>query len=536
MDRWCSGVHRPTPRKLVDETLEIVGLSGLRERYPAQLSGGQKQRVALARAIVCEPKVILLDEPLAALDANLRRQMQVFLKQIQRRIQTTFVFVTHDQDEAITMSDRIVVMSQGRIEQQGTPKDLYYRPRTRFVAGFFGDNNLIDGAMAEPGVVATALGLLPAAGAANVATGRKVLLAIRPEHLRLGQGQARIPAAVEEVMFGGAMTRLLAGTEAAPGFKLDVRLTGEDLDQSLAGRQAHHAHLRSGKRRGHRGVSHRAVPACPLADLCRRSSCTAGPGRRTDRLVPAAVAVSRREAPDHSRRGAHQLRQLLRQLDLLRHVSGNAAALPRGDPAIGRARLPDRLVHLAPARQPALPAPPAGGGAAVHELYRQALYAALDARTQRTAQPMLLGLGVLDRPSHIFLFNQRAVLITMAVIYLPFVILPIFLALERIPRSLLHASVDLGAGAWATFRRVVLPLSLPGTIAGALFAFVLALGDFITPQMVGGTTGFTIGRVIFSQFGLAYDWPFGAAMAAVLLAVALAGIAMAGFAASRQRV
>jgi spermidine/putrescine transport system ATP-binding protein len=219
--------------KLVDETLGIVGLSGLRERYPAQLSGGQKQRVALARAIVCEPKVILLDEPLAALDASLRRQMQLFLKQIQRRIQTTFVFVTHDQDEAITMSDRIVVMSQGRIEQQGTPRDLYYRPRTRFVAGFFGDNNLIDGAMTEPGVVATALGRLPAAGASKVASGRKVLLAIRPEHLRLGQGQAGIQAIVEEMIFGGAMTRLLAGTEAEPGFKLDVRLTGKDLDQSL---------------------------------------------------------------------------------------------------------------------------------------------------------------------------------------------------------------------------------------------------------------------------------------------------------------
>jgi spermidine/putrescine transport system permease protein len=149
---------------------------------------------------------------------------------------------------------------------------------------------------------------------------------------------------------------------------------------------------------------------------------------------------------------------------------------------------------------------------------------------------LLIGIGILGKPSQVFLFNQRAVLITMVVIYLPFVILPIFLALERIPKSLLNASTDLGAGAWDTFRRVVLPLSLPGTIAGALFAFVLALGDFITPQMVGGTTGFTIGRVIYSQFGLAYDWPFGAAIAAVLLFTALAGIVFAGVAISRQRV
>lgn len=148
----------------------------------------------------------------------------------------------------------------------------------------------------------------------------------------------------------------------------------------------------------------------------------------------------------------------------------------------------------------------------------------------------LLGLGILDRPSQAFLFNQRAVLITMVVIYLPFVILPIFLALERIPRSLLQASLDLGAGTWDTFRRIVLPLSLPGTVAGALFAFVLALGDFVTPQMVGGTTGFTIGRVIYSQFGLAYDWPFGAAMATILFVTALIGILLAGYSISRQRV
>lgn len=148
----------------------------------------------------------------------------------------------------------------------------------------------------------------------------------------------------------------------------------------------------------------------------------------------------------------------------------------------------------------------------------------------------LLGLGILEKPSQAFLFNQRAVLITMVVIYLPFVILPIFLALERIPRSLLQASLDLGAGGWDTFRRIVLPLSLPGTIAGALFAFVLALGDFVTPQMVGGTTGFTIGRVIYSQFGLAYNWPFGAAMATILFVTALIGILLAGYSISRQRV
>jgi len=149
---------------------------------------------------------------------------------------------------------------------------------------------------------------------------------------------------------------------------------------------------------------------------------------------------------------------------------------------------------------------------------------------------ILVGTGILAKPSLVFLYNQGSILITMAVIFLPFVILPIFLSLERIPRSLVQASADLGAGAGTTFRHVILPLSLPGTIAGGLFAFVLALGDFITPQMVGGPSGFTIGRVIWSQFGLAYNWPFGAAMGVVLFVVALAIIVVAGSVASRQRV
>lgn len=149
---------------------------------------------------------------------------------------------------------------------------------------------------------------------------------------------------------------------------------------------------------------------------------------------------------------------------------------------------------------------------------------------------ILVGIGLLREPSQVFLYNQNAILITMAIIFLPFVILPIFLSLERIPRSLVQASADLGADIGTTFLHVIAPLSAPGTIAGALFAFVLALGDFITPQMVGGASGFTFGRVIWSQFGLAYNWPFGAAMGAVLFAVALLVIVAGGMAAQRQRV
>lgn len=141
---------------------------------------------------------------------------------------------------------------------------------------------------------------------------------------------------------------------------------------------------------------------------------------------------------------------------------------------------------------------------------------------------LLVATGILDHPSGIFLFNQTAILIAMSIVYLPFAILPVYLTLERIPESLLQASSDLGASAWQTFRYVVLPASLPGTVVGGMFSYILALGDFVTPQMVGGVQGFTFGRVIWSQFGMAFDWPFGAAMSTVLLLLSLMVIGVAG--------
>jgi spermidine/putrescine transport system permease protein len=143
---------------------------------------------------------------------------------------------------------------------------------------------------------------------------------------------------------------------------------------------------------------------------------------------------------------------------------------------------------------------------------------------------ILLSLGIVDAPLTFLIFNLNAVLLTLAVILLPFAILPIFIALERIPGNILAASADLGASAWQTFRGVIWPLSLQGTIVGATFTFVLALGDFVTPQMVGGTSGFTFGRIIYSQFGFAFNWPFGAALSVILLLVVLAAIVATGLA------
>ena len=137
----------------------------------------------------------------------------------------------------------------------------------------------------------------------------------------------------------------------------------------------------------------------------------------------------------------------------------------------------------------------------------------------------LLWSGLIDQPLTLFVFNLNAVLLTLTVLLIPFAILPIFLSLERIPRSLIEASSDLGASNMQTFARIVLPLSLPGIVTAATFVFVLAIGDFLTPQMVGGQSGFTFGRIVYSQFGTAFNWPFGAALAAILALVVIAVIA-----------
>ena len=138
----------------------------------------------------------------------------------------------------------------------------------------------------------------------------------------------------------------------------------------------------------------------------------------------------------------------------------------------------------------------------------------------------LLWTGLIGEPLTIFVFNLNAVLLTLTVLLIPFAILPIFLSLERIPRSLIEASSDLGASNLQTFARIVLPLSLPGIVTAATFVFVLAIGDFLTPQMVGGQSGFTFGRIVYSQFGTAFNWPFGAALASILAMVVIAVIAL----------
>ena len=208
------GLGRGARNRRAEAMLDLVGLTGVSGKRPSQLSGGQRQRVALARALAVEPDVLLLDEPLGALDLNLRRAMQEELKAIQRRVGATFVHVTHDQDEAMAIADRIVVMNRGRIEDEGPPERVYRRPASRFAAAFLGEMNFVP-ARHEGGRLVSALGDMgPGAGAGTVT------LCIRPAHLRPGPG-VPVAAVVREVMFQGIHRRVRV---AAGGLELLAHL------------------------------------------------------------------------------------------------------------------------------------------------------------------------------------------------------------------------------------------------------------------------------------------------------------------------
>jgi putative spermidine/putrescine transport system ATP-binding protein len=193
----------------VSETLALVGLGSFADRYPRELSGGQQQRVALARGLVFRPDVLLLDEPLGALDKNLREQMQVELKRIHREVGITMVYVTHDQTEAMTMSDRVAVFNQGKVEQVAPPLEVYHRPLTRFVGEFIGDSNFLDGRIDSAGadsVLLEGLGEVCAAGSGGSRTPGPVHVLIRPERLRpLENGAAERFAKVVDLTIEGTV-------------------------------------------------------------------------------------------------------------------------------------------------------------------------------------------------------------------------------------------------------------------------------------------------------------------------------------------
>jgi ABC-type Fe3+/spermidine/putrescine transport system ATPase subunit len=224
----------------LDRGLRQVNLVGLEDRYPGQLSGGQQQRVALARALVLNPDILLLDEPLSNLDAKIREQVRGEIRQLQQALRITTVYVTHDQEEALSLSDRVAVMRAGRIQQVGSPKTLYERPANRFVADFVGTNNLIDGVCREAGacrvVVETALGRLHGRPGAGVEVGTRCVVAVRPENVTLD-------APADNVVEGRVAVASYLGTTV----RYDVQTTAGVLLKVDVGDAWHHEPLAPGR-------------------------------------------------------------------------------------------------------------------------------------------------------------------------------------------------------------------------------------------------------------------------------------------------
>lgn len=205
----------------VQEILRLVRLSGLAKRRPHQLSGGQQQRVALARAIVFKPDILLLDEPLAALDRKLREEVRSEIRALQRSLGITTIMVTHDQEEALSLSDRVVLLANGKIEQIGEPQDIYYRPRTRFAASFLGLANFLEGRLDDGGAIITEHGRLPCA-AAGLASGTSVCGLIRPEDIRLDMDNGVLRGTVRDVAFLGEVARYSIDTPTGGHFIANV--------------------------------------------------------------------------------------------------------------------------------------------------------------------------------------------------------------------------------------------------------------------------------------------------------------------------
>ena len=222
----------------VAATLDMVHLGHLAERFPRELSGGQQQRVALARCFVYQPSIILMDEPLGALDKKLREHMQIEIKRLHRESGATIVYVTHDQEEALAMSDRICLMNHARIEQLGTPREIYEQPRTAFAADFIGLSNILRGQAETDGMLATPHGRFALPEGVRCANGTGALV-VRPEHLRLGLRDGNhIRGRVSEIVYAGSETRVIAAL--GDGSPLVLRLGPDDAvpaidDQIVAG-------------------------------------------------------------------------------------------------------------------------------------------------------------------------------------------------------------------------------------------------------------------------------------------------------------
>ena len=517
----------------------------MERRRPSELSGGQRQRVALARALVLRPKVLLLDEPLGALDLKLREAMQGELKTLQHSLGLTFVFVTHDQGEALSMADRVAVFNHGQIEQVGRPKEIYERPRTRFVADFVGGSNVIEASMVRGW------------------TGIERPASLRPEKIELlapgaacPVGALAIEGRIGQVLFHGAAYRVELITQGERRLVLAVPASaGSGPVQGEAACAAFSPELAAYHGAG---MTQAPVGVEPKDSVLRRISdvLVARPALLLLVLLTpplvwlgviylgalfAMLAQSLFSIDEFSGAIVYEptlktyaellspanLDIIVRTLALSSIVTALAAvvAFPIAYYAARYAKGNLKALFYLAVMMPlwssylvkvyAWKLLLAKEGAVGWFMHAAGLTGALD---------VWLAAPVVGGPS--LSVSYTGMVLTFLYLWTPFMVLPLQASLERVPATLIEASDDLGANPGQTFRHVILPLAAPGLVAGSIFTFSLTLGDYIVPQIVGPSS-LILGQAVYAQQGTAGNVPLAAAFCVAPILVMVVFLAVA---------
>ena len=532
------GVGRAERESKVRAMLERVGLPGAERKRTDELSGGQRQRVAIARSLVLEPTLLLLDEPLGALDLKLRERMKIELKQLQAAFGTTFVYITHDQSEALVLSDQVAVMNAGRFEQVGRPQQLYYSPATPFVAGFVGANNRIEGRVsAVHGALvdlATPEGWVVRAQAQTGPDGRKPGVGeaasafVRPEVAVLGRSAAELdlpPAAaaapvhegvVESLLFDGANSAvLLREAKTRAEFRVALPLTS-------------------------RWTSAWCSVSPPIAlSALRPADMVEASGTLTRRLLlwlllaPALVwllglillphldlallSFRERTGPGEYAYSLAQYRTFFAE-PLYWDVFVRTAVISLIATAITLLiafPIAWTIAKLTHGRVSAL-------------LFAVCLIPFWVSETVRTLGWMILlretgvlpgvlvSLGVTDAPVEL-LYRDATILVGLVYTSLLFMVVPLYSSLESLDDSLIEAAYDLGGNGWTVLRTIVIPHAAPGITAGCIVVFMLTLGNYLTASLLGGKNSLWFTEQIYTQFITRFNWEQGAAFGFLLL-------------------
>ncbi len=526
------GMQRAEAVRKVEWALDLVQLGGYGTRRVDELSGGQRQRVALARAIVFEPRILLMDEPLSALDKQLREHMQIELRRLHETLDMTTVYVTHDQREALTMSDRIAVLNRGRIIQLDAPRSLYERPATRFVAEFIGELTFLPIEQSGGGYGYAGQRLkLPEGAAPHGAR----LLMVRPERLQMldtatSADMNLLHGQVEDIVYQGDSVPAAGASRGWQSARGPARLHQRGTGNTAATRRGHHpgtepgGHHPAGRRQRGRMSDMAGRPF--QADLRR--------DERNERMVlfglgvPALLVVTVILVIPVAwlfwlsfldGRGALSLanyQRLVREASygriLLATFEISAAAtvicLVLGYPlAYVLAQLPRRVANLCMlgVLMPFWTSILVRTYAWLVLLQRHGLINDWGIQLGLWHQPLAL------------VYNFNGTLIGLVHIMLPFLVLPVYGSMRAIDLDYVKAAANLGASPTQAFWRVFFPLSLPGVYAGSLMVFILCLGAYVTPEMLGGGKLIMVANGIAKNIQIFFNWGAASALGVVLL-------------------